>query len=168
MPNIVKVLKQEISRIARKEAKAAVAPLRKPHGRARIDIAGLKRRVALLEQANKQLQDRLAQCGDAPAVAVATEPSGKGWISGKGVRSLRKRLGLLQAEFATLVGVSTQAVHTWESKPGLLRLRKAPKAAVLAARSLGAREARTRLAELVKTVVKGPRRKTRKPASKRK
>lgn len=167
MPNIAKVLKQEISRIARKEARAAVAPLRKPHGRARIDIAGLKRRVALLEQANKQLQDRLAQCGDAPA-AAATEPSGKGWISGKGVRSLRKRLGLLQAEFATLVGVSTQAVHTWESKPGLLRLRKAPKAAVLAARSLGAREARKRLAELVKTLVTGPRRKTRKPASKRK
>lgn len=55
MPNIAKILKDEISRIARKEAKQAVAPFRKPTAGARRTFADLKRRMAALEKVNKQL-----------------------------------------------------------------------------------------------------------------
>ena len=111
MPDIAKVLKEEISRIARKEAKAAVAPIRKPSTRLRKDVADLKRRLALMEKANKEVQSRLAKLVAAQPVAPSTESVGRGWISGKGIKSLRKRLGLSQTEFAKLIGVSDQAVY---------------------------------------------------------
>ena len=50
--------------------------------------------------------------------------------------------------FAKLVGESSNAVYQWESKPGMLRLRNNTRAAVFAARQLGAREAKARLAEM--------------------
>ena len=115
----------------------------------RKDIADLKRRMVALEKVNKQLQARLAKIEAAQPVAPATEPAGRGWISGKGIRSLRKRLGLSQAGFAKLVGVSGQkTVYMWESKPGTLKLRGATKGKVLAVRGIGAREAKRRLEEM--------------------
>jgi DNA-binding transcriptional regulator YiaG len=147
MPNVAKVLKEEISRIARKEAKVAVASIRGPSVRARRDLADLKRRLALLERANRELQVRLAKIGAAQPAAPATETAARRWISGKGIRSLRKRLGLSQPDFARLVGASAQAVYVWESKPGMLKLREKTKAALLAAKGLGAKEARRQLAE---------------------
>ena len=77
--------------------------------------------------------------------APAPEQAEKGWISGKGIRSLRKRLGLAQNEFARLAGVSDQAVYLWEQKTGMLKLRSDTKAAVFAVRGIGAKEARARL-----------------------
>jgi DNA-binding transcriptional regulator YiaG len=166
MPNVASVLKQEIARIARKEAKAAVGPLRKPSVRARADIAGLKRRLAALEKANKDLLARLVKVEAAQPVP-ATEPAARGWISGKGIRSLRKRLGLSQNEFARLAGVSGQAVYMWESKTGTLTLRGPTKAKVFAVRGLGAREARRRLAEMAEAAAKQPARKPVKRPAKR-
>jgi hypothetical protein len=43
-----------------------------------------------------------------------------------------------------------EGVYQWERKPGMLRLRDATKAAVMAVRGLGAREAKARLAEMAK------------------
>jgi DNA-binding transcriptional regulator YiaG len=154
MPNIAKVLKEEISRIARHEAKVAVSPIRKPTIRLRRDVADLKVRLALMEKVNKQLQVVLTKIQAAQPAAPATESESKGWISGKGIRSLRKRLGLSQAEFAKLVGVSDQGVYQWESKPGMLKLRPATKGAVFAVRGIGAKEAKQRLAEMAKQAVK--------------
>jgi DNA-binding transcriptional regulator YiaG len=148
MPNVAKVLKEEISRISRKEAKAAVAAIRKPSVRARTDIADLKRRLALVEKANKAFQVRLAKIEAVQPAAPTTEATGRGWISGKGIRSLRKRMGLSQPAFAKLVGASAQAVYMWESKLGMLKLRDNMKAAVFAVRGLGAREAKKRLEEM--------------------
>ena len=159
MPNIAKVLREEISRIARKEAKAAVTPIRKPAVAVRRGVADLKRRVALLEKQVKSLNASLAKILQPEPVAA---PAGsRNWISGKGVRSLRKRLGLSQDEFAKLVGVTPNGVYIWERKPGMLRMRDATKAAVMAVRGLGAREARLRLAGMAKAKKgkKGGRRK---------
>jgi DNA-binding transcriptional regulator YiaG len=145
MPNIAKVLKEEISRIARHEAKIAVTPIRKPTIRVRRDVADLKVRLAALEKVSQALQAALTKLQPA---APSTPVAEKGWISGKGIRSLRKRLGLSQGEFARLVDASSQAVYTWESKPGMLKLREATRAAVFAIRGIGAREARKRLAAM--------------------
>jgi hypothetical protein len=156
MPNVATVLKEEITRLARKEAKAAVSPIRKPSFRLRKDVADLKRRVASLAQENKQLLGRLARI-ETTLPAPAPEAEKKGWISGKGVRSLRKRLGLTRAEFAKLVKVSENAVYIWESKPGMLRLRGNTKAAIFSIRGIGVREARKRMEEMRKTTKTAPK-----------
>ena len=169
MPNIAKVLKEEISRIARKEAKAVAAPLHRPSARARKDIAELKRRIAAMEQLNKGLVSRLAKLEGALPAPAPTDSEAKGWISGKGVRSLRKRLGLTQGEFAKLVGVTGNAVYQWESRPGMLKLRAKTKAAVFAVRGIGAKKAKQRLAAMkpAKPAKKGAAKPTRRGKAKR-
>lgn len=144
MSNLAKLMKDEISRIARKESKQAVAPLHKPAADARRTFADLKRRVAVLEKDHKRMAALLAKVPQPEPAVVPTSP--KNWISGKGVRSLRQKLGLSQEAFAKLVGVTPNAVWIWESKPGMLRLRAKTRAAVMAVRGLGAREAKARLA----------------------
>lgn len=147
MPNFVAPLRQEIARIARKEAKSLVAPVKKPSGKLRSFVADLKRRVAALEKVNGQLQSRLAKL-ESSQPAPAESQNKRGWISGKGIRSLRKKLGLSQSDFARLVQVSAITVYQWESKRGMLTFRGGTKARVFAVRGLGAREARQRLAEM--------------------
>ena len=70
----------------------------------------------------------------------------KARITAKGMRSLRKKLGLTGQEFAKLLGVSLISVYQWEKKSGPLRVRDATRAAILSVRDLGAREAKERLA----------------------
>jgi len=147
MPNIASALKAEIARVSRKEIKSVVEPVRKAATKLRSDVAELKRQVAALEKENKLLRDTLAK-GEASSSQPSAEPAGestKGWISGKGVRNIRKRLKLSQADFGRLVGVSGQTVTNWEGKPGMLKLREAPRAALLAIRGIGIREAKRRL-----------------------
>ena len=153
MPNIAKVFREEISRISRHEAKVAVTPIRKPTIRLRKDVADLKTRLAALEKAHKEFQAIVAKC-QATQPAPAPETADKGWISGKGIKSLRKRLGLSQGDLARLVGVSSNAVTLWESKSGMLKLRDKTKAAVFAVRGIGAREAKQRLAAMEPVKVK--------------
>lgn len=162
MPNVAKVFREEISRISRHEAKVAVAPIRKPTIRLRKDVASLKTRLAALEKAHKELQAIVAKC-QAAQPAPVPETADKGWISGKGVKTLRKRLGLTQGELAKLVGVSSKAVTVWESKSGMLKLRDKTKVAVFAVRGIGAREAKERLAAMVPITVKKSVKKASKP-----
>ena len=61
-------------------------------------------------------------------------------FSAKGVRSLRRRLKVSQAEFAKLLGVSAQAVYLWEGKSGPLALRQETRKALANLRGLGRRE----------------------------
>jgi len=149
MPNIAKVLREEVTRIARKEVKLAIAPIRKPAGKIRSDVADLKARVNLLEKELKRLTllaINLASTQPAPAEA---HEEGRAWISGKGVKTLRRKLGLSQKEFGKLTGVTSHAVMLWEGKPGMLKFRDKTKAAVMAVRSIGKTEARKRLDEMV-------------------
>ena len=68
-------------------------------------------------------------------------------MTGKGIRSLRKKLSLSQAEFGRLIGVTPQAVVNMEKKQGPLAVRKVTRAAILAVRGMGAREAKIKLDE---------------------
>ena len=145
--NIAQVLKAEISRIAKREAKALITPIRKSSAKVRPDVADLKARLALLEKEVKRLNVivvNLASTQPAPAEA----PESRAWISGKGVKALRRKTGLSQKEFGMLAGVSPRAVTLWESQSGMLKLRDATKKAIMAVRGIGKAEARKRLAEL--------------------
>lgn len=121
MSTVMKELKSEISRLARREIKKALAPVQKASAARRGLIADLRRQVAGLQKELKALGKAI------PAVPAAPEAVGKEerfWITGKGVKSLRKRLGLTQAEMGRLAGVSVPTVVKWEGTAGKVAIRR--------------------------------------------
>ena len=146
MPNVASILKGEISRISRKEVKSAVGGIGKSQTNIRKNVADLKKRVASLEKEIKRLT---AGKRRENTISVKEHPEGqeKARFTSKGVKSLRNRLGLSQADFAKLVGATSHAVYLWENKEGPLKLREKTKAAFLSIRGLGAREAKAKLEE---------------------
>jgi hypothetical protein len=163
MPNLAKTFKDEVTRLARKEAKAAIAPTRKPAAAARATLADLKHRMAALEKELRRfstlLQTLSPQRLSAPAGKPlptyslqpnSLQPSPSPRITGKGMRSLRRKLGLNPAQLGKLLNVTRFAVYEWEKRNGPLRLRQTTRAAIHAIRPLGAREAKARLQALAR------------------
>ena len=120
--NVMSVLKAEISRLARKEAKRVVAPVQKASANYRGLIAGLRKRIDSLEKDLAVLK-RAAPKAD-KALSTKTEPEGRFWITGKGVKSMRKKAGLTQEKFGKLVGVSVPTVVNWEKAKGKVEIRR--------------------------------------------
>jgi DNA-binding transcriptional regulator YiaG len=121
----MKVLKEEISRIARSEVNAALKPIKSVNASQRKYIADLRRRIELLEKEKKQLEKTISKA--VPVEEAATEETAsRGWITSAGIRSMRKRLKLSQKAFAELAGVSLPTVVNWESSKnsGKLNIRK--------------------------------------------
>lgn len=146
MANIATLLKSEIVRLARKEVKVEVAQLRKASAAHRSEIAALKRRLAQLEGLANRAGKRAARGPDAGAVkedAGDGDGSAKGRFSAKSMRSQRRRLGLSAAEIGLLVGSSAQSVYNWEE--GKTRPQARHLQAIFGLRSLGRRDAKTRL-----------------------
>jgi DNA-binding transcriptional regulator YiaG len=140
MPNIAAVLKEEITRLARKEVNAQTRVIRKANVQYRRDIARLKRQAAALSKQvaylERQERKRAAQG------SIGSEVEGRRF-SARGLATHRHKIGLSAADYATLVGVSAQTVYNWErgkSKPQAGQL-----AALVAVRGLGKREALKRL-----------------------
>ena len=142
MPNIASALKEEITRLARKEARAHVESLKKASNQYRRDIAELKRQLAKLAQ-HATRADKVAT----KATANTTNgQSNKVRFVPKGLRSQRARLGLSAAEYGKLAGVTQQSIYNWESGTTRPRAEQIPRLAAL--RALGIREARARLDQL--------------------
>lgn len=135
MPNFTSVLKTEITRLARKEIKTAVDPLRKANAAQRRDIAELKRQLAVLQRELKSSR-KTARTEDAAPVRARR-------FSAKGLKTLRTRLGLSAADFGRLVGASGQSIYNWEA--GKAVPRASQQAAFDSVRGLGKREAAKRL-----------------------
>ena len=115
--SVMKELQLEITRLARKEIKKELEPVKRVNAAQRGYIADLRRDVGELQKEVARLQRAV---GKAP-VEIDTE---KGfWVSGKGVVSLRKRLQLTQAELAVLANVSTQSIVKWEKIDGKIPFR---------------------------------------------
>lgn len=140
MPNLSAVLKSEIARIARKEIRSAVDPLRKANAQYRRDIAELKRQLV---QVQKQSRAAATPSRSDAATPAANDAARMARFSAKGLKSLRARLGLSAVDFGRLVGASGQSIYNWES--GKARPRAAHHAALGALRSMGKREAIERL-----------------------
>ena len=145
MPNIAQILKEEIRRIAKSQTKLMTADLKKDVVKLKRTAAEQKGRLAMLERDNRWLVEaEKRRIKAAPAVAPAKEAKAR--ITAKGLRALRKKLGLSQGAFAKLIGVSLATVFLWEQKQGALTLRGAQtRANILAIRNIGAKEARRRL-----------------------
>ena len=146
MPNILSALKSEISRLARKEAKQVVAPVQKASANYRGLIAGLRKQVVALQNELAALK-RAAPKAEKVLGAKET-PEGRFWITGKGVKALRKRLGLTQARFANLAGVSVPTIVNWEKVEGKVEIRrKATMARLQELKGKGKREVAAMLGE---------------------
>ena len=142
MPNIAQVFKSEIVRLAKREVNARTLSLRKEVRVSRGAIVMLRRELALVQRQVAQLARRQP----APeALKPQAEVSARTWISGKGVRTMRRKLRVTQQEFAKLAGVSPIAVFKWEKQDGKLQLRHKSLANVMAMRDLGVHAARARL-----------------------
>lgn len=141
MPNLNTILKGEITRLARKEIKAAVDPVRKANASHRKEIAELKRLVASLQR-DLKAASREPKAG----ATVGQASSGSTRFSAKGLKSLRAKLGLSAAEFGLLVSASGQSIYKWEK--GKAVPRASQQAALAAIRAIGKREAGKRLAAI--------------------
>jgi DNA-binding transcriptional regulator YiaG len=135
MPNIASALKNEISRVARKEARAETAALKKSATAHRKEIATLKRRTQALEQLVRRVARGKTEVQKAP---ISEIPEGQRF-SAKGLASQRKRLGLSAAEVGTLLGTSAQSIYNWEQ--GKSRPRAGHLPAIAALRTLGKKTA---------------------------
>ncbi len=139
MPSIAAVLKQEITRLARKEVKMQTEAIRSANAHYRRDIAQLKRQVVgLLKQVAYLEQQERKRAAKGTPVAIA-----EGRRSAHGLKTHRERVGLSAADYSQLVGVTAQTVYSWEQ--GKSKPRDEQLAALLAVKDLGQREAWNRL-----------------------
>lgn len=153
MPNIVAVLRQEISRLARKEGRSHTRGLQKASAQYRRDVAALKRDVAQLRAELARLKRGVAK---APVLASAMEATADGRqgkrFSAKGLRTQRARLDLSAGDYGKLVGVTGHTIYSWEH--GSSRPRASQVARLVPLRGIGKREALARLAQLAKPAAK--------------
>lgn len=141
MPNIATALKQEISRLARKELRSETDPLRKAVAQYRSQIAALKRRIDTLEQQQK----RSAKASLTKALNDDSSDANLRFRAA-GFAQHRKRLGLSAREMGLLLDASPLSVYKWEH--GQSRPRAKHLEAIASVRKLGKREAAKRLEEL--------------------
>lgn len=139
--NISSLLKSEMARLARKELKAELQPLRKAVTAHRAALAKLRRELAAVERELHMMRRRTGR--SAPAASEATERETNHRFSAKGLASHRNKLGFSREQYATLVGVSAQSIYKWERAES--RPRHAQLEALVKARTMGKREAMARL-----------------------
>ncbi len=141
MPNeLTTALHAEITRLARKELKRAVEPLRKLLAQQRRDIAQLKRSQADTRKILTVLEGHERKRLKKP---VDIELAEGARFSPRWLKSHRTKVGLSQEEYATLVGVHMLTISNWEngkSKPRPIQL-----ASLVAIRNLKKREAQHQL-----------------------
>ncbi len=141
MPNLQSVLRQEIQRLARREVRSELAATKKAVAQHRREIAELKRINTALERTVSYLQSReTKRLKTGPSNA---EPPEGTRFSTRSMKAQRKRSGLSQEDYASLVGVSSSTIYNWESgstKPSGKHL-----ATLVSLRGIGMREAKKHL-----------------------
>ncbi len=141
MPNLQSVLRQEIQRLARREVRSELEATKKAVAHHRREIAELKRRNTALEQTVSYLQSR--ETKRLKARPLNAEPPKGTRYSVRSLQAQRRRSGLSQEGYATLVGVSSSTIYNWESgstKPSGRHL-----ATLVSLRGIGKREAQKRM-----------------------
>lgn len=165
MPNLATVFRDEIRRLARKELRATVGPLKKRVADLTSSNAALKKQVPALEKAVTRLEK------EAEARQLRTVREGEKEVEGvrigpRSIAAQRKRLKLTRAEFGRLAGVTANTIYLWEK--GEVSPRDRRRAILVGLRKLGAREAK-RLLAMEKPEEKRSKRKARgRPGRRRK
>lgn len=137
MANVGKLLREEITKVSRREVRRHMGPARRLVAQHRHLIASLNRKIGQLERQVAQLSRRSAVAVKAQA---GDEASGERIrFVAKGLQSHRNRLGLSAADFGKLIGVSANSVYAWESRKTTPRREQIRKIAAL--RKVGKRQA---------------------------
>ncbi|MDD5699307.1 MAG: helix-turn-helix domain-containing protein [Victivallaceae bacterium] len=139
MPDIKSVLASEIRRLARKEVKAALPPLRAQLSALKKTIAAQHVKIKVLE---KSAPAAIMSKPETESRSVADRPVR---ITAESIVRLRRKLGLTQAQLGTLLGSSNFSVSHWEQ--GKSTPREACKRKIAGLRDLGKRELKRRLTE---------------------
>ncbi len=141
MSNLQSVLSQEIKRLARREVRSELAATKRTVAQHRREIAELKRRNTALERTVSYLQSREGK--RLKAGPSQAEPPQGTRFSVQSLKAQRRRSGLSQEDYASLVGVSSSTIYNWESgstKPSGKHL-----ATLVSLRGIGKREAERRM-----------------------
>ena len=141
MTTLAAALKNEIKRLARKEAKAVTAPTTRAVAKYRHEIARLKRQIQEQQKRISYLASSENERHDGPAPLNGADTATR--FSAKSVKAQRRRTGLSAADYAKLVGVSALTIYNWENSKS--RPRKEQLAALIAVRGLGKRDAQRKL-----------------------
>ena len=113
MPDIASVLKQEITRLARKEVAATARQQSKQMQGLRATTRSLRDQVATLEKTVSRLSREMSRANSLRQAEASPERAIR--ISPKSIKSHRRRLNRSQAQMAKLLGVSTASVTFWEA-----------------------------------------------------
>ena len=121
MSTLAQTIKDEIRRISRREIGLALSNFRRDHIAMKKRLAEQRRRIFAIEKANKELSKKQAafsqNAGSEPEVEHVA-------VYARGIKSLRRRLGLSQIALATLVGMNRISIAHWEKKSGKLTIIK--------------------------------------------
>jgi DNA-binding transcriptional regulator YiaG len=151
MSNIAKVFREEILRLAKRQAKAEVSAVKRESVRLKKSVAELGRQVAALNRTSGDLLKKITPVVTTKEIEDATESAAKLRPTSTSLKKLRARLGLTQAQFGQLLGVSGQAVVQWATREGRVRMRATTLAALARIQTIGKREALRRLAAMGET-----------------
>jgi hypothetical protein len=138
MPTLAATLRSEIRRLAARELKRILRPLRRvqKHVKTLRQMSrGQKRSLASVERRIERIKARTAF-----RVAGRTGRGSGPRLSPESIRTLRDRLRMTRLEFAKLVGVSPGSIFGWETGRTLPRDRSLSR--VIDLRKMGVRKAR--------------------------
>ena len=141
MPDVAKVLRDEISRLAKKEAKQATEPLKEQIRDLQKTVRAQRQRITTLEKgrAKKSEKTSVPKIVSGNGQEVVRIPKGS-------IKKQRERLGLSQKEMALLLEVNPLSVSKWEL--GKSAPRSQNRRAFAELRKLGRRDVRGRLEKL--------------------
>ena len=157
MANLASALKEEISRLARKEIRQQTAGTARTVAQCEREIAALKRQIGGLQQklstqrtqgapgptAGKKTGRKKVAAEKPAAEAAPDSGSKRSRFSAKGLKAHRERLGLSADNYGKLVGASGLSIYNWEQEKA--RPRESSIAALASIRGIGKREAARRL-----------------------
>lgn len=143
MPNIHSLLKAEITRLARKELRNEIEPLKKVLAVHRSEIATLKKLVR-----TQQVELKRASKGKGAGRPESVQPDEVSHrrFRPAGLRSHREKLGLSAKDYGRLIDASALSVYKGEN--GKVKPQPAALTRIMEVRSLGKREALRRLEAL--------------------
>ena len=151
MPNLATLLKEEISKIVRKEVQDQVRELQKTVREQRDALARLEKQRGPAKAKAAAKPAAAKPTAAKPVAKVRKAPAGTGdkrkqiRISPNTIKKHRRRLKLSQAELGELLNVSTNTVLRWEAGTSKPRSKHLPGLSQL--RSMGLREVKKQRSE---------------------
>jgi DNA-binding transcriptional regulator YiaG len=143
MGKVESSIKSEILRLAKREVRGAVLPLKREVWRMRLKLSNLSKSFGYLD---RMTRDQIRQEESKKLkLEASTEEVKASRFTAERIRNLRKKLDISQRELAALTGVTVGAVGLWEK--GKFRPNVNKKAVLVALRKLRKRDVRKILAE---------------------